>query len=124
MATFGTFFELGGRGALEALSRSGFDYVIIDTEHGPFDAERAGEFVCAAERHNLTPLARVNEISRPAILRLLDVGCKGLIVPQVHRDCGVRQVLPAWRAGCRRREGQLLYLRYGRITERLVQNRQ
>ena len=29
MATFGTFFELGGRGALEALSRSGFDYVII-----------------------------------------------------------------------------------------------
>ena len=36
MATFGTFFELGGRGALEALSRSGFDYVIIDTEHGPF----------------------------------------------------------------------------------------
>ena len=122
--TVGSFFESGSTAALEMMGLTGLDYVVIDTEHGPFDAERAGEFVCAAERHNLTPLARVNEISRPAILRLLDVGCKGLIVPQVHRDCGVRQVLPAWRAGCRRREGQLLYLRYGRIAERLVQNRQ
>ena len=32
--TIGTFFELGGRGAMEALTRTGLDYVIIDTEHG------------------------------------------------------------------------------------------
>ena len=30
----GTFFELGGCGVMEALTRTGLDYVIIDTEHG------------------------------------------------------------------------------------------
>ncbi len=91
--TVGSFFESGSTAALEMMGLTGLDYVVIDTEHGPFDAERAGEFVCAAERHNLTPLARVNEISRPAILRLLDVGCKGLIVPQVHSIEDVRKIV-------------------------------
>ena len=58
-----------------------------------FEAESVGEFVCAAERRNLTPLARVREISRPAVLKLLDVGCKGLIIPQVHSIEDVRQVV-------------------------------
>lgn len=91
--TVGSFFESGSTAALEMMGLTGLDYVVIDTEHGPFDAERAGEFVCAAERHNLTPFARVNEISRLAILRLLDVGCKGLIVPQVHSIEDVRKIV-------------------------------
>ena len=91
--TVGTFFESGSAAAIESMGFAGLDYVIIDTEHGPFEAESVGEFVCAAERRNLTPLARVREISRPAVLKLLDVGCKGLIIPQVHSIEDVRQVV-------------------------------
>ena len=38
--SFGTFFELGGRGVMESLARTGLDYVIIDTAYrygGVFD---------------------------------------------------------------------------------------
>lgn len=91
--TVGTFFESGSAAAIESMGFAGLDYVIIDTEHGPFEAESVGEFVCAAERRNLTPLARVRQISRPAVLKLLDVGCKGLIIPQVHSIEDVRQVV-------------------------------
>ena len=49
--------------------------------------------MCAAERRNITPLARVREISRPAILKLLDVGVQGIIVPDVHGAAEVKRVV-------------------------------
>ena len=82
--TLGTFFELGSATAAECLGLAGLDYMIIDTEHGPFAPERALDFVRAAKLYNITPLARVQEISRSAILKLLDVGAMGLVVPCVN----------------------------------------
>ena len=35
--------HLGGPAVAECLSLSGLDYVIIDTEHGPFPDESTGE---------------------------------------------------------------------------------
>lgn len=80
----GTFFELGSPSVVEALGRTGLDFVILDNEHGPFEAESTRDFVRAAETGGICPLARVREISRPAVLKLLDVGVRGLIVPDVH----------------------------------------
>lgn len=82
--TLGTFFELGSATAVQCLGLAGLDYIIIDTEHGPFDPERALEFVRTAKLCNITPLARVQEISRASILKLLDVGAMGLVVPCVN----------------------------------------
>ena len=82
--TFGTFFELGGRGAMESLSRTGLDYVIIDTEHGCFSEESTADFILAAEKGGLLPYVRIGDIRRPCVLRMLDIGARGLIVPQIH----------------------------------------
>lgn len=80
----GTFFELGGATAVECLGLSGLDFMIIDTEHGPFDVESAMDFVRAAERRDITPLVRVKDSTRPSILKMLDIGAHGLIIPCVH----------------------------------------
>lgn len=82
--TLGTFFELGSATSAQCLGLAGLDYMIIDTEHGPFDPDRALEFIRAAKLYNITPLARVQEISRAAILKLLDVGAMGLVIPCVN----------------------------------------
>jgi 4-hydroxy-2-oxoheptanedioate aldolase len=89
----GTFFELGSASAVEALGRTGLDFIIIDNEHGPFDAESTMEFVRAAELAGIAPLARVRESSRSAILKLLDVGAQGLVVPDVHTVEQTRQLI-------------------------------
>lgn len=89
----GTFFELGSPSVIEALGRTGLDFVILDNEHGPFEAESSRDFARAAENVGLTALARVREVSRPAILKLLDVGVQGLIVPDVHTVEQVRQIV-------------------------------
>ena len=59
--SFGTFFELGGRGAMEALTRTGLDYVIIDTEHGCLSVETAADMVLAAENGGLLPYVRIGD---------------------------------------------------------------
>ena len=84
MKPIGTFFELGSPSVIEALGRTGLDFVILDNEHGPFEAESSRDFARAAELVGLTAIARVREVSRPAILKLLDVGVQGVIVPDVH----------------------------------------
>ena len=91
--TFGTFFELGGRGAMESLSRTGIDYVIIDTEHGCFSEESTADFILAAERGGLLPFVRIGDIRRPYVLRMLDIGARGLIVPQIHSAEEVRALI-------------------------------
>ena len=82
--TLGTFMKLGTATAAECLGLAGLDYLIIDTEHGPFNPQSALDFIRAAKLYNITPLARVQEISRAAILKLLDVGAMGLIIPCVN----------------------------------------
>lgn len=89
----GTFLELGSADVVEALAQTGFDFVIIDNEHGPFEAESTAHFVRAALLHNFCPLARVREISRPAVLKLLDSGAQGIIAPDISNVAEVKKLI-------------------------------
>ncbi|MCR5090849.1 MAG: hypothetical protein K6C08_15225 [Oscillospiraceae bacterium] len=91
--SFGTFFELGGRGAMEALAHSGLDYVIIDTEHGCLSEETTADMILAAEKNGLEPIVRIGDIRRPYVLRMLDIGAKGLIVPNIRSAAQVRELV-------------------------------
>ena len=107
----GTFVGTASPAVVECLGCAGLDFVILDNEHSPVEAETTAAMVRAAELRNVTPLARVREISRPAILKLLDVGVQGLIIPDVRGTEDVRRVVdyakyaPVGRRGfCRSRK--------------------
>ena len=80
----GTFCHLGGAAVAECLALSGLDYVIIDNEHGPFSEESTGEMIRALQLHGTEPFVRVRDSSRAALLRALDVGARGIIVPNLQ----------------------------------------
>lgn len=80
----GTFSELGSGFAIEALGYTGLDFIIIDAEHGPFAHETAMELVKASELSDITPLVRVPDASRSSVLKMLDIGAKGLIIPCIN----------------------------------------
>ena len=86
----GTFYELGGIAAAECLGIAGLDFMIVDTEHGPYDVESA---LTAASRRDCAPLVRVKDVTRPSVLKMLDVGAKGLIVPDVRSAEEVRRLV-------------------------------
>lgn len=77
----GTFFSMGNPSAMECLGYTGMDFVIIDTEHGPFDTETAMSLVRAAESVGLSPFMRIADVSHKEIQRAVDMGVQGLIVP-------------------------------------------
>jgi 4-hydroxy-2-oxoheptanedioate aldolase len=81
--SIGTFLNLGSGVSAECLGIAGVDYFIFDTEHSPFDLAEISSCVRSAELHRTTPFVRVKEISRSSILKVLDVGAKGIIIPGV-----------------------------------------
>ena len=89
----GTFFEIGSVTAAECLGRSGFDYMIIDNEHGTFEGESTLDAVRGANLSGILPFVRVKEISRSAIMKPLDIGAKGLIIPFVEKVDDIKNIV-------------------------------
>ena len=89
----GTFSHLGGPAVAECLSLSGLDYVIIDTEHGPFPDESTGEMIRAIELHSAEAFVRVRDSSRAAVLHALDLGARGIIIPDVQSEEEARRLV-------------------------------
>ena len=80
---------------IELMAIVGIDYVYLDGEHGAFD-NRDIEYACVtAERHGVTPIARMPDPSAPTICRFLDRGIKGIVVPHVDTIETAREVVDA-----------------------------
>lgn len=80
---------------VEILGYAGLDYVIIDTEHGANDIAEVEHMVRAAEIGGLTPLVRVTKNDPKIILRAMDVGAQGVLVPQVNSAAEAREAVLA-----------------------------
>jgi 4-hydroxy-2-oxoheptanedioate aldolase len=89
----GTFYDLGGQTAAECLGIAGLDFIIIDTEHGSFDLDIAKVAICAAERRGTLPFARVKDGTRSSILKMLDAGAKGIVIPGVKTIDEVKKIV-------------------------------
>lgn len=80
---YGPFVKFTDPAAIEIAAYSGFDFVIIDLEHGPHSNQSAQNLVRAAELGGITPVIRVLENSPTQILRALDIGAQGIEVPHI-----------------------------------------
>lgn len=78
---------------VEMIGYAGFDFVILDMEHVCVNPETLENMVRAAECANITPLIRVPNAAPESILRALDCGAQGIVVPHVrNRDDAVQAV--------------------------------
>jgi 2-keto-3-deoxy-L-rhamnonate aldolase RhmA len=67
----------------EIMSLVGFDYLWIDTEHGPADYVHAQMLIQAAAGR-CPCLVRIPENKEVWFKKALDIGCDGIVVPQVR----------------------------------------
>ncbi|MEP7287689.1 MAG: aldolase/citrate lyase family protein [Chloroflexota bacterium] len=80
----GVTLALGSPLAAEFLSRAGFDFVLVDNQHGAWDDDStmvAFRYICLG---SAIPMARVRQNDYYAIGRLLDRGAMGIVVPMVN----------------------------------------
>jgi len=80
----GLFATIPSPELIEIWGYLGFDFVVIDAEHGPINEIVAANMIRAAEVAGITPLVRVPQNQPAVILRFLDVGAQGVMVPQVN----------------------------------------
>ena len=81
---FGTFVKIYSPAIMEILGYAGFDFAIIDMEHGPMGYSQAEDMVRAASLSSITPIVRVASNKDYEIQKALDIGAGGVQVPQVN----------------------------------------
>ncbi|MBV7486052.1 HpcH/HpaI aldolase/citrate lyase family protein [Bordetella sp. BOR01] len=79
----GAFVQMASPEIVEAAGHAGYDYVWIDGEHGSFGLDTTVQMIRAAEATGMTPMVRVPTADASLIMRALDAGAMGVIVPQV-----------------------------------------
>ncbi len=71
----------------------GLDFVLIDCEHGPADLLALRAHIDAATVHGAEVLVRVGRNDSDLILRALDLGASGIVVPHVDDAAAARRVV-------------------------------
>jgi 4-hydroxy-2-oxoheptanedioate aldolase len=83
-AALGTFVNWEIPDVVEIIALAGFDFVVLDNEHGPLTHATSQNLIRAAELRGITPIVRIANAFESTILHTLDVGAHGIQVPQVN----------------------------------------
>ncbi|WP_127090217.1 HpcH/HpaI aldolase family protein [Aquabacter cavernae] len=103
---------------VEVVSDSGFDWLLLDTEHSPNELPAVLTQLQAARGGTATPIVRPSSNDPVQIKRLLDIGAPGLLIPYVQDVEEARRAVAAARyapAGFRGVTGSGRASRYGRV---------
>ncbi len=79
----------------ELFGLAGFDYYLLDAEHGLLDPALVVNVVRACERARMTPLIRIGPKDPKLVLQYLDAGMMGVMMPDLRDATEVRMLVEA-----------------------------
>lgn len=93
--TLGAWCMMPGALGVEAIGSLGFDWVLIDMQHGCMEYEGALDMIRAADRAGISPIVRVPWNEPGIIGRMLDAGAMGILVPMIQNAEDARRMVDA-----------------------------
>ena len=90
---YGVFMKTGDPMFVEAASLGGFDFVILDTDHGPVSIENQQNNIRAAEARGAVPIIRLKDSGENTIGKALDIGAYGIQVPQINSAADAEKIV-------------------------------
>lgn len=106
----------------EIIGQSGFDWILIDTEHSPNEPPAVLAQLQAMQAGTATPIVRPAWNDPVLVKRLLDIGAQAVLVPFVQNADEARKAVAACRyppAGIRGITGSGRGSHYGRVPDYL-----
>ncbi|RKK02671.1 hypothetical protein EBE87_25105 [Pseudoroseomonas wenyumeiae] len=91
----GCFIMLPSPALVEMAGYAGFDFVILDTEHGAATSETLEHQLRAADASGISALVRTSSMNPGEILRVLDAGATGIVVPHVRTPADAEAIASA-----------------------------
>jgi len=98
----GSFVNLGFSLTTEIMGLAGFDWLVIDLEHGAGSEQQLAGQLQALGRTGVTPLVRIESIEAARVLHALDAGADGVLVPRLRSADDARRVVDYCRYGADR----------------------
>ncbi|MES1239900.1 MAG: aldolase/citrate lyase family protein, partial [Chloroflexota bacterium] len=90
---FGVWASLASPGSAELLGRAGYDWVVVDMEHGYTTEAELLAHLTAIEGSGSVALVRPQSGERLRIGRALDMGAAGIVVPRLDTAEQVREAV-------------------------------
>lgn len=72
---------------------AGLDFIMLDMEHGPYSVEAASDIAKVARSIGLGIFARVPELAKGHVSRMMDVGIEGVMVPMISTPEEAQQLV-------------------------------
>ncbi|PIP16615.1 MAG: hypothetical protein COX46_01180 [bacterium (Candidatus Ratteibacteria) CG23_combo_of_CG06-09_8_20_14_all_48_7] len=95
-ATVGSFLSIAHPTVAEVMAQSGFDWLVMDMEHGIIGIESVQTMAQAMSGTDVLPMARVPWNDFVVIKQVLETGVMGLVIPMVntaeHAEMAVKAV--------------------------------
>jgi 4-hydroxy-2-oxoheptanedioate aldolase len=89
----GLFVKMASDEVAEMIAGAGFDFVVIDTEHGPLSVRDVHGLIGHYLAHGVRPLVRLPDHGYGDGQRYLDAGATGVLVPHVETAGEARSVM-------------------------------
>src|SRR5690606_31967722 len=89
----GCWLNLGSTVSAEIAGNAGFDWVLIDLEHGAGDLATMYHQLQVLKSCPVTSLVRTDEAARGTIQRILDSGADGIMFPQLQHIAEVEKAV-------------------------------
>ena len=119
----GLWLALGDENAAELCAHAGFDWLVIDGEHGPNDLRSILSQLRAVQGSASAPVVRLASDDRVAIKQHLDIGAQTLLIPMIESAEQAREAVRSCRYAPEGSRGIGAALarasRYGRIGDYL-----
>lgn len=115
----GTYVSFADPQIVEIIGIAGYDAAFIDLEHTTFDLGIVTQMIAAADLVGVTSMIRIPGNDENLILRLLDAGAQGIIIPHIDGLAGARRAVNAVRyapLGQRGGAGGTRAARFGAIS--------
>ena len=94
---FGCFLGLGSPLTTEIMGMAGYDWALIDLEHGAGDERDTLGQLQALEHTSAAAIIRVESNARQRVHRVLDLGAHGIMFPRIDNAAQARDAVAAMR---------------------------
>src|SRR6202165_1409429 len=93
-AKLGLFLNAHSPTVAEQLAHSGYDWLLVDTQHGPMGYEKLSAMLTAIAHGGAKSMVRVGGYDdRPGIQQALDLGADGVLIPYINTAEEARQAV-------------------------------
>ena len=79
----------------ELFGLAGFDYYMLDAEHGLMDVEQVVNVIRACEGVDMTPMVRIGSKDPKLVLQYLDAGMMGVMMPGLETVGEIKMLIDA-----------------------------